>query len=262
MKTILLPTDFSENSWNAIVYTLHFFQKVKCNFYILHVEKTYTKPEIKQMRSLLSRIAKQFSNKEHVFSTISDYDPFIDAVRKAIKKHNIDLIAMGTKGASGLEKILIGTNTADVLTKIECNTLVIPENAKFTKPKDIVFPTDFLLPQKLKTLEPILDILEQFNSALKMLYVKTDEGSLSDKQLWNKSLLKDFFKNYDSEIIQLTDKKVSHAVQFFVESREIDMIALVTKKLNYFQQLFFQTTTEAIGYQTEIPFLVLHETID
>ena len=37
MKNILIPTDFSENSWNAIKYALQFFKKKKCNFYLLHV---------------------------------------------------------------------------------------------------------------------------------------------------------------------------------------------------------------------------------
>ena len=37
MKNILIPTDFSENSWNAIEYALHFFSKSSCNFYLLHV---------------------------------------------------------------------------------------------------------------------------------------------------------------------------------------------------------------------------------
>ena len=39
MKNILLPTDFSENSWNAIIYALHFFEKSICNFYLLHVNR-------------------------------------------------------------------------------------------------------------------------------------------------------------------------------------------------------------------------------
>ena len=39
MKTILLPTDFSDNSWNAIEYALNFYKELNCNFYLLHVSK-------------------------------------------------------------------------------------------------------------------------------------------------------------------------------------------------------------------------------
>jgi hypothetical protein len=57
----------------------------------------------------------------------------------------------------------------------------------------------------------------------------------------------------------LTNKKVEDAVQHFVESRHVDLIAMVAKNLNYFQQILFHTKVEEISYHTDIPFLVLHE---
>ena len=95
MKNILLPTDFSENSWNAIKYAINFFAKETCYFYVLHVnrlsgviindspyistgeviEDVYNKPEKLQLRKITKRIAKQFPpNKKHRFYTLSDYD--------------------------------------------------------------------------------------------------------------------------------------------------------------------------------------------
>jgi hypothetical protein len=37
MKNILIPTDFSENAWNAIVYAASLFKKNECSFYLIHV---------------------------------------------------------------------------------------------------------------------------------------------------------------------------------------------------------------------------------
>ena len=36
-RKILLPTDFSKNSWHAIVYALELYKKDQCDFYILNV---------------------------------------------------------------------------------------------------------------------------------------------------------------------------------------------------------------------------------
>ena len=66
---------------------------------------------------------------------------------------------MGTKGASGLEKIILEAIQADVITKVKCNTLAIPENAEFITPKEIAFPTDFSLSDNLQVLQPISDII-------------------------------------------------------------------------------------------------------
>ena len=85
MKNVLLPTDFSDNSWNAIKYAIHFFKHIACNFYVLHVnrlnylaaddsslsisqdhiEEIYTKPSKKQLRLILKRISKLFTDNEN-----------------------------------------------------------------------------------------------------------------------------------------------------------------------------------------------------
>lgn len=280
MKTILLPTDFSENSWNAIVYALNFLEKEPCTFYLLHVtrlgdvmtnelpytnapeviENTYTKPAKKKLREFLKRIATQFpDNLNHSFYTLTDYNFFIESIRKHVEEKKVNLIVMGTKGASGLKKYIVGTNTGDIITKVHCTTLVVPENATFTTLEEIAFPTDFLQFYGVKTLLPLLDILEHNTSALKILHISKKEVLLNSEQQKNKEFLADYFNNHQHSFHFLTNNKVEKAVQCFVESRSIKMIAMVAKNLNYFQQILFHSKVEEISYQTDIPFLVLHE---
>ncbi|WP_299113946.1 universal stress protein [uncultured Winogradskyella sp.] len=280
MKNVLLPTDFSDNSWNAIKYAINFFKDTPCNFYVLHVnklnyhfteevalyidhnhiEEVYTKPAKKKLRLILKRISKLFPNhKNQKFYTLTDYNFFIESIRKTVNEKHIDFIVMGTKGATGLERIILGTNTADVITKVKCNTLAIPENAEFKPPNEIAFPTDYSLTHNLQILEPIVDILEQFNASLKILHIAKTDSSLSDEQQKNKELLEDYFSNHSYSFHYLTNRKVEDAIQCFVESRDINIICMVAKNLNYFQQILFHTRVEKISYHTDRPFLVLHE---
>ena len=154
MKNILLPTDFSENSWNALAYAVKFFEEEPCNFYLLHVNRLRTtivndspfiatqnviedvmiKPIKLQLHKLVKRISVELSpSNTQRFYTLYDHNFFIESIRKHVEEKNIDVIVMGTKGASGLKKIIIGSNTANVITKVQCTTLVIPENAEFTQ---------------------------------------------------------------------------------------------------------------------------------
>jgi nucleotide-binding universal stress UspA family protein len=280
MKTILLPTDFSDNSWNAIEYALNFYKEINCNFYLLHVNKVsnivtndypyipdqdviqdvYIKPAKTQLKELLKKIAKKFpSNKKHNFYTLTDYNFFIESLRKHIKEKKVDMIVMGTKGASGLSKFIIGSNAGDVITKVKCTTLVVPENAKFKKIEEVTFPTDFSLSNNLQILEPITKILEKNNAMLSILNIGKKPPVLNAEQQKNKELLEDYFFNCKHDFYFLTNKKVEDAVQCFVESRHVDIIAMVAKNLNYFQQILFHTKVEEISYHTDIPFLVLHE---
>ena len=271
MKNILLPTDFSDNSWTAIKYAIRFFENIECNFYVLHVnrfdslvvndaaltlnhdviEEIYTKPTKQKLRNVLKQILKLTANhKNHKFYTLTDYGFFIESIRKNVDEKQIDCIVIGTKGASGLEKIILGTNTADIITKVKCNVLAIPENAEYVTPKEIAFPTDFSLSNNLQVLQPMADVIEQVNANLRILHISKNKADLNEDQNKNKELLEDYFNNYKFSFHYLTNKKVEDAIQCFVEIRGINLICMVGKNLNYFQQILFHSKVENISYHT------------
>ncbi|MEW7279818.1 universal stress protein [Aquimarina sp. 2201CG1-2-11] len=278
-KNILIPIDFSENSWNAISYALSFFENVNCNFHLLHVVNSerlmrvniplYEPEEIvvrktsqknkEQMNSFLKRIKKITHNKNHLFFTTIEYGLFIDVVRKQVIDRNINYIVMGTKGASGLKEKIIGTNTGDVITKVKCSLLVIPEKASYTRINEIAFPTDYNIYYKNKVLSTITEILTLTKSSLRVLHVSKKEQDLTDLQKNNKYFLEDVLQNQKYSFHFLSNVDLETAVQCFVESRDIDMITMVAKNLNFFQRILFQPTVEKISYHISIPFLVLHE---
>jgi nucleotide-binding universal stress UspA family protein len=280
MKAILLPTDFSENSWNAIVYALNFLEKCSCNFYLLHVnrvnnlvdsdspyipdqetiENLYAKSSKIKLKEILKRIVKELPNNEkHKFYTLTDYNFFIESIRKHVYEKKIDMIIMGTKGASGLKEYIVGSNTGDVITKVKCTTLVVPEESSFKPLKEIAFPTDYTMDYDIQMLQPILDILEIPDTSLRMLHINKKNTKLNSDQQANKDLLNDYFENYDYSFHFLSNTKVEDAIQCFVESRGIDMMIMIAKNLNYFQQILFHSKIEKISYHTNVPFLVLHE---
>jgi len=279
MKNILLPTDFSENSWNAIKYALDLYKQTTCNFYLLHVtmisnytgsefpmltatdvvEKTHLKYAKTELQNLLKRIKKLPDNAKHHFYTISVYNYFIDAIKTQIEEKKIDLIIMGTKGASGLTEVIIGSNTGDLITKIKHPVLIVPEKAIFKVPKEIAFPTDYNIFYQPKILNSITEIAQLYDSFIRVLHIVNKNETLTNDQLENKEFLNNFFMDEKHSFHKITNKKIDAGVQCFVESRDIDLIIMVAKSLNLFQRILFKPTVEEISYHTEIPFLVLHE---
>jgi len=282
MKNILLPTDFSQNSWNAIKYAVNLFQKETCSFYLLHVNTsgihlvnnaTYlnrtshitvkdvcAKPALAKLNKVLTLISTHFSpNKNHRFYSILDYNFFVESIRKQVEEKHIDIIVMGFKGASNLKEIIIGSNTGDVITKVKCSTLAVPEKAKFTKPKQLAFPTDFFLNYNMQILHPLFDVLDSFKPALQIVHVCKNKTDLNMEQDRNRELLDDYFNYIPHNFHYLKHKKTEVAMQGFVESKSIDMVCMVAKNLNYFQQILFHSNVEQINYHTKVPFLVLHD---
>lgn len=281
MKNILIPTDFSDNSWNAIKYALKIYKNKRCNFHILHVcninalistdiptfnssstvviEKDVRVDAKRKLKALVTKIDSYLPNIKHSFITHVEYGFLIDSIKSIVSDSDIDLIIMGTKGASGLKEAIVGSNTGDVITRVKCPILVVPEKAVYIKPREIAFPTDYSMFYSSKVLDTILDVARIHQSSIRIVHIKKKDDALSEEQERNKELLHDYFKDQEHSFHSITSNKLESALQYFTESRNIDMISMVAKNLNFFQQLLFKPTVEDISYHVKLPLLVLHE---
>jgi nucleotide-binding universal stress UspA family protein len=279
MKNILIPTDFSENAWNAISYGTALFKEVKCTFYLVHVhtsanysggEATISaSPQILEnqilevSRKKLEKVLKETNrlpvNTNHLFKTKLLYGFFTDHVKEVVKDERIHLIIMGTKGATGFKGVTIGSNTGNVITKIPCAVLAVPKDTRYTRPKEIGFPTDYQLGYDTKVMESVKELMLMHKSNVRFMYLSNKGNTLSTLQSKNQKFLTDYFTNTEHSFHILKGKKLDEAVQLFVESRNLDMIIMVAKNLNFLERILFRPTVEKVSYHTTVPFLVLHE---
>lgn len=281
MKKILLPTDFSKNSLNAMVYALELFKDIPCKFYLLNVFKIpYVTNEVlmendahqlvkleeglyetsqKGMKDVLKKL-KLKSKSNHKFELLSDYNFIINSVKNYVKAKSIELIVMGTKGATGAKEIFMGSNTGDVIMKTDCNVLAVPENAVFKIPKEITFPTDFRIPYKKEDLTPLIEIAKMYQSSIRVLLF-SDKVNIDEEQKFNKKSLKNYIGKINHTFHTLSNTDFEVALNCFTQSRgNIDMIAIIAKHYNFFQRLFFKPRVEELSFHTKIPLLVLHRT--
>ncbi|MGI9546971.1 MAG: universal stress protein, partial [Flavobacteriaceae bacterium] len=168
-------------------------------------------------------------------------------------------IVMGTKGASGLKRVTIGSNAGDVITKVKCPLLAVPENSTYKIPREIAFPTDYHIAYDMKVLDTLISMVRMNDATLRIVHISKKGEDLSEDQLENKDFLDEYLRGENHSFHSLTGTRLETAVQCFVESRDIDMVAMVAKNLNFFQRILFKPAVEEISYHTDIPFLVLHE---
>ncbi len=276
MKQILVPTDFSSNAWNAFEFARKRFEHVPCRFYILHVADladspvvgnslVFAKPENKtaknDLRTLFEKISGLAPNANHKFMALQEYGYFVDMVRKSIAENNIDLLVMGTKGANGLKESVIGSNTGDVIHKVHCDVLIVPEKAVYRSIEEVVFPTDFNDFYTHHILESLSDLLAMGETRLRVMHVKANIGKLNQHQEFNKAYLDDYLQEVYGNAHSfhtITNTKVPNAIAVFVDQMGIDLVVMVAKNLNFLQQLFFDSSIKKLSFHTEVPMLVLH----
>ncbi|MEB8328873.1 universal stress protein [Flavobacteriaceae bacterium KMM 6897] len=279
MKKILIPTDFSENAWNALIFATALYANEKCHFLLFHInpivhigaensvnvprpilKETLIKASQERLISWKDKIKKQAANQNHNFETLAVYDFFVDAIKFQLSQTQVDIIVMGTKGATSLKKVTIGSNTGHIITKIKCPLLAVPENAHFKSLKQIMFPTDYHTGIDISVLDNLKEIMDLNNSSLTIIHmVYKEEELLSREQNRNKEFLKDYFSNSKHNFLRVVGFRLEEAIQSYAESQQMDMIVMVAKNQNFIQRILFRPMVEQISYHINTPFLVLHE---
>ncbi|WP_308992248.1 universal stress protein [Mariniflexile litorale] len=281
MKAILLPTDFSKNSINAINYAMELYKNVPCVFYILNVQKTssFISDDImvanasttiyntivdaskKSITNIITKIKAQYNNEKHQFKTVVDYDNFIDSINQVSEKYKIDLIIMGTKGASGLSKVLFGSNTVHVIKRSNVPVLAIPDNCKFSSLEKIAFTTSYQRLYKRADFDPLVDILSLNYSKLFVLHVICDYD-LSEELNSGIDFFKSNFRYPIFKYLHVKDNNIYKAIHEFSTTNAIKMIAMSTGKYSFLERLFSKNTFENMAFKIDIPFLVMKNSKD
>jgi nucleotide-binding universal stress UspA family protein len=276
MRKILIPTDFSENSMNAIKYAAELFKHGPAEIYLLHAfadevydAKTRLADEIfeelqqktlAKTKEALEDFRKQifgFSpNPKHTIHTLAEFGQLVDTVNEWVEKENIDVVVMGTKGKTADKKITFGSNTLQVIKYVKCPVLAIPEVYADVHPKNILFTTDYQLPYKRRELKLVSSIAKCFATKVNFLYV-SKFPSLSLRQQDNKAFLEAAFCENQINFKLEGDKDVTKTINTFIIENPIDMLVMINTRHSYLENILYQSTIEKIGLHIDIPFLVL-----
>ncbi|SHG15489.1 Nucleotide-binding universal stress protein, UspA family [Flavobacterium fluvii] len=276
MKKILFPTDFSEVANNAFVHALEFAKKVKGELVLLHTfelpvfdsqffPENYNvlfdslqlsqfdmfKDEIAKLRKIAEELKLDKIKMSH---RLMDGN-LIFNIKRAIKEDEIKFVIMGTAGASGWEAFFLGTNAGSVISTINVPVLCIPFEAKFKKIEVIGFTTRYREKDQ-KALKDVLKIAKKMEAKVKCLYVKTDHSDVA------KETIKHWETEFEGEPVQFSivqSDDVKGTIMDFILFKDIDVLAMLTYKRNFFVELFKPSLTQKIANHSSIPILAVHE---
>ncbi len=272
MKKIILPTDFSINAENAIAYAIHLFKDEKCAFYLLNtfmppahyeeypwhsdLEPSNLQKSMNQLNGLLRRLTEKTKNPGHLFIPHSAMNSVVGEIKELIKKEKIDLVIMGTKGNTGAKSIIFGSNTTEVIRKIECPVIAVPSGFEQKGPKNILFATDYEITYTKEQLNETLSIAGHHGSHIFVLHVSST-GELTQDQQNNKARLEEVIKDADYRTYFVTHENVRSAINEFRDKEGIDFLVMIQNKHTFMERLFLKSNIKEIGLQIVVPFMVI-----
>lgn len=275
MKKILLPTDFSQNAYNAIRYAVQLVNNEECVFYLLNtytpvlydsdfilynssslsLDEIYHQNSLKGLEKIKEKILQE-CGEAHRFELIAEFNLLNEAIKEQVKDKQIDLVVMGTKGATGAEQILFGTHTVHAIKRVECPLLAVPSGFVFKDPYNILFPTDYDVNYSRDHLRILKDLALGNNSTIHILHVNFG-FPLQPQQQKQKDLLSTYLSEVSHEFHEVEEQTVPQGIYTFQEVNEIDMMVMVSNKHSFFENLLFRPVINEIGFNLKIPLLVI-----
>lgn len=277
LKKILVPTDFSDNAKNALDYAMHLAEKTKAELVLFHafyapavdaqmpgsmmasLVKEEEEISIEKLKLLVKEVQLQKDFSKIKYKTIATLGFAVEEIINVSEDQKVDLIVMGTKGASGWKELLLGSNTANVIGKSVVPVLVIPEKAKFSAVKKMVYASDFKS-EDLSVMEQIIAFAELSAAKIAVLHIRTSEGDEMDEKI--NQLLASFKDKVNDETLSffvLNKANIAKGIDEFVKFREADMLAMATYNRGLVDSLFHKSITKKMAYHTHIPLLAFHK---
>lgn len=274
MKTILIPTDFSKNARNAAKFAFDMYADSEdCRFILLNsFEMPYSTSEVmvsvtdiiekdskEGLEKELNQLRQLLPDADDRLEGISIHGETVSEIDSAAKKQSADLIVMGTKGATGLMETFIGSVTANVLKNVSTPVLAIPEGVTFTPPKNIVFAADYGSLKDVNELQALKTIALKFNSTITILNV-LKEGEFTDAQEALEGLkINAYFQGVRLEFDFIESNDIEAGIADFVERNNVDMMAMIERKVSFFERIFHKSITKQVANHVKLPLLVMHD---
>ncbi|GMQ23667.1 hypothetical protein Aoki45_03490 [Algoriphagus sp. oki45] len=265
LEKIIVPVDFSPEAENALWFAAEIAKRSLAHVTLLHAgSQAENKAQEEEKLNKLRQKLKQHSGEELSCSVELSPVDLLEAIKTRINSGKADLIVMGTKGASGLKRILIGSNTVRVISEIKVPVLVIPGIARFTDfhnqgKNRVVLATDL---EEIKD-ESGLDFLDEFvklmtQLKLRILNIRQKNTKLDyEKRLLRKSLLSSFGQDVDAEKATVFSSNILDGIQYYLDKNaDTGLIVMISKES---RGLFQRHFTHEMAAVTHYPLLVLNE---
>ncbi|KAA2244734.1 universal stress protein [Chitinophaga agrisoli] len=277
MKTIIVPTDFSETAYNAARYALGLAGQMDTSRIVLYhaYELIVPIPEVpttvpmvnpeelraaslegleKMKRELLPLLPDNAS-----LETRAENSLLPAQIDQLCRQEEADLVVMGITGGSQLEEILVGSNTVDVVKHTTCPVIIVPSAARFTPIRKMVFACDFRKVVQNTPVQPLKKLLDVFRPELHVLNIDHDSKHFTSDTPYETLMLDTLLEGYNPQFHFIDHTNVVQGIMDFAVQQEADLILIIPKKHGLFEHIFKRSRTTQLAFHTHIPLLTIHE---
>ncbi len=280
MPTILVPTDFSACARNAARYAIRLAEKTGSQLVFFHStfqeiptrsSKTVYQAAVDrelahQSKKLQQEIDKSYqavglSRDPDQTKLLVKFDLSVSQnIREMVQETNADLIVMGTQGASGLRKLLFGSNTADVITKATVPVLAIPQRHRFRPIEKIIYASD--MSAVSKEIRALLPWVKPLGAFIEVVYFDYGWDTKGDQSRFDKAVSQ--FPDVTCRLVRQKvniDLPLEENLRTYLKRQRKFILASFTTDRDFFDNLFLSSLTKELAYNLTFPLLSIRKAI-
>ncbi|MGB3064993.1 universal stress protein [Sphingobacterium thalpophilum] len=273
MSKLLIPVDFSENARVAADYAAQIVQHTDDEITLFHsftshvnkfanakhlVDPTEEEAHAK-MQSLVAELLQKYPSIK--ISTLFANGILSESLEKQEIKDTFKTVIMGTKGATGLESVLIGSNTYDVIKESRIPVLAVPKNAIKLKKDNIALLTNFK-PGELEVLKQAIPLYGK-DFHLHLIHINKNEldiNILDDKlKKWIEQIVVETGIEDISYIVKSPSyfagsrENIANGIHTIIRDEDIDVILITKSRKTFFQNIFTENIVKHMAFEIEVP---------
>jgi nucleotide-binding universal stress UspA family protein len=275
MRTLLVPTDFSKLSKVGLSYAIALAKKSDSRIIVVSVVtevtgdtqelsnvRKYQENMLATARSDGEKLLKEFKSEagkvDISFQAIAGF-PVVTVIEKFAVENNVNMVVMSSKGATGLKKIVMGSNATAVIDNSSVPVLVIPDEASIDSLDKLVYAsdaTDFQNEAKI-----VAAFATMLGSSMEVVHVVPDaERALKDPSGVTSQKLKEIAAYPNIHLHVLYDDDIPRGLETFISSQQDDFVLITfTHRLTFNEKLFGKSVTAKLAYHNRVPLLVVNK---
>lgn len=280
MKTLVVPTDFSSVSVNAVNYAIDMAEAINAGIVLLHVYNipvsytdgpvspvsTVSVEEIKRtseerLQEIKKSLVTVTSGRIEIF-TEARMGETIDELEQLCRSVEPLAVIMGSHGTTGLERMIMGSTTLTTIRHLKCPVIVVPSGTTYHGIKKIGLACDFENVVHTTPIEYIKNIVREFSADLYVLNVqniKQEEDELAEEAIMDTAYLDAMLDDVRPTYVQLTGKDVAESIHAFADNNNLDLVMVIPKKHKFMDSLFHKSQSKELLTHAHIPIVSIHE---
>lgn len=270
MKKILLLTDFSEASRNALSFARLFFADTLADFHLLCAHATesdgFNSPKpvseiacstpTDQLHAIVTGLRGEATNDWHTFRSSSQPGKAIDIIEQAINAEGYDFVVIGPQPDDDIIELFNNSATA-LVRQLKANVLLVPVNARPRLIRQVVLAADFANLKNSKLLGPVKELVTLKGAALILLII--DMPGDDAIQLEREAHIRQFLLPVEPTVARLKATSAKEGIDAYLNEHQVDLLVTIPQHESRTDALTGSRIIHSSAHTPPVPLLRLYD---